>query len=78
MRPFPWISLGLLAASIVALFITGYIAESHCAFGFGGFSCTQPFTGWGETLLGGILGFLALSAVLAVVFLWRLFWWWRR
>lgn len=78
MRHFPWITLGLLAACATALFITGYIAETHCSFGFGGFGCTQPFIGWGETLLGSILGFLALCAVLVVVLLWRVFGRWRR
>ncbi|MEO9339442.1 hypothetical protein ABFT80_18650 [Mesorhizobium sp. SB112] len=77
MRRFPIMSLGLLAASLIALFVIGQWAKSLCAFGFGGFQCNDPLSGWGETILVAILALTVVAVILAVTASYQVFRWWR-
>jgi hypothetical protein len=77
MRRFPIISLGLLAASLIALFAIGQWANSLCAFGFGGFQCNDPLSGWGGTILVAILALIVAVVILAVTASYQVFRWWR-
>lgn len=78
MRRFPTISLGLLAASAIALFVVGQWANSHCSFGFGGFQCNDPLIGWSEAILVATSALIVAIVILAVIASYQVFRWWSR
>jgi hypothetical protein len=76
-RPFPLLSLAVTAISAVVLAASSTISGRHCAFGFGGFQCNSPFAGYGDILLSGTLGALAVLIVTVPIAAWRLIAWLR-
>jgi hypothetical protein len=76
-RPFPLISFAVTAISAVVLATSSTISGRHCAFGFGGFQCNSPFAGYGDILLIGTLGALAVLIVAVPIAAWRLVAWMR-
>lgn len=71
-------SVGLLF-SLLSLGILGHISQTHCAFGFGGFQCTDPFVGLGSALL--LMALIAMAACLIFLVAWALLvgrWMWLR
>ncbi|AOF90124.1 hypothetical protein [Sinorhizobium sp. RAC02] len=76
-RPFPYISIAAAAISTVVLNVSNTIQQRHCAFGFGGFQCNSPFSGYGETLLTTTLASFAVLVVSAAIAAWKLIAWFR-
>jgi hypothetical protein len=76
-RPFPSISIAMTVASAAVLATSSTISGRHCAFGFGGFQCNSPFSGYGDMLLTGTLGALAVLIVTVPIAAWRLIAWMR-
>lgn len=77
MHRLPYISLTLLVAALLAAFWVEEVTSSYCAFGFGGFQCNAPYSGWGSALFVADLVLLGASALLACVTAWQVFQWLR-
>lgn len=77
MRRFPSISLSLLAVALLGVIWIDEIASSYCAFGFGGFQCNAPYSGWGGSLAAIGLVLLVTCLVLALTATWQTFRWWN-
>jgi hypothetical protein len=77
MRRFPYISLIMLVAALVATFWVEEVTSTHCAFGFGGFQCNEPYEGWRSALFALGLVLVGASALLVCVAAWQVFRWWR-
>lgn len=72
-----WSGLMLMASLLVAC-VVWYINVNFCAFGFGGFQCNPPFSGFGGALMiASVALWLVVLPVLAAVWLYRV-WGWRR
>lgn len=77
MRRFPSISLSLLAVALLGAIWINEITSGYCAFGFGGFQCNAPYSGWGGSL--AVIGLVLLVAFLALALttIWRVIRWWK-
>jgi uncharacterized membrane protein len=79
--PFPLVTL-IIAFAIVLVLVAVLAVATHltssCAFGFGGFQCNDPVSGYGSTLLLAILLLPVLIAVCAIFIALRLWFWWRK
>lgn len=68
MTRFPTISLAILVALFVGLQVCGHISRTYCgAFGFGGFGCSEPFTGWGDFIFAVTVGLMLANAIQAII-----------
>ncbi|WP_431512399.1 hypothetical protein [Variovorax sp. DAIF25] len=61
----------------VVLTASNTIYERYCAFGFGGFQCNDPVSGYGSALITTSLVSLALLVVSAAIAVWKLIAWAR-
>ena len=76
-RPFPATSVTVTAILAIVLAISSTISTSYCAFGFGGFQCNDPVSGYGSALITTSLVSLALLVVSAAIAVWKLIAWAR-
>ncbi|WP_296775412.1 hypothetical protein [Variovorax sp.] len=61
----------------VVLTASNTIYERYCAFGFGGFQCNDPVSGYGSALITTSLVSIALLVVSAAIAVWKLIAWAR-
>lgn len=63
--------------SLMLWHVQTVVPEAYCAFGFGGFNCNAPYSGWGEILLIVMLVLMGSIAILALAAAWLIFRWWQ-
>lgn len=76
-RPFPTASIAATVILAAVLAASSTISSSHCAFGFGGFQCNEPFAGYGGMLFMTTLVAIPSLVVSAAVAVWKLVAWFR-
>jgi hypothetical protein len=76
-KRFPTISIAVTVVLAVVLTASNTIYERYCAFGFGGFQCNDPVSGYGSALITTSLVSLALLVVSAAIAVWKLIAWAR-
>ncbi|MGQ2992669.1 MAG: hypothetical protein EPO53_02605 [Variovorax sp.] len=76
-KRFPTISIAVTVVLAVVLTASNTIYERYCAFGFGGFQCNDPVSGYGSALITTSLVSIALLVVSAAIAVWKLIAWAR-
>lgn len=77
MRSFPKISVIILVLLFAAIQVSAHISRTYCgAFGFGGFGCSEPWSGWGDFMFASTMGLMLANIVQAIIVAGLLLRWW--